>query len=282
MLGAGVMAGVSAWLVLGVQPAWAWGKDGHVIVARIAQQYLNAKARAGIHELIGDRSIGESRIANWPDLIRGSSFFRKKYPNNASFHFVDLPLDGADEAAEKFAKDPNCILGALKRFSDVLRDPKATEANRREALFFLVHLVGDLHQPLHCAAFNRDRGGNRRRVHLPGDDIHASNLHRVWDTTLVEEAMRGLELDDYVTRLVGRIDKPQRDDWQTGDPKAWALETNKIAKDKAYAGIGATDGLKGAVIVLKPAYLTSNADIVETQLKKAGVRLARMLNEAFD
>jgi len=273
---------VTAWLAASPAPAFGWGEKGHIVVARIAEANLSAKARAGIRDLVGDRSIADKQIAVWADLIKRSSFYAKKYPKNPTWHYIDLPIGVASEKVGDFCAQGNCVLEATRKFQAVLADPKAPQLDRKEALFFVVHLVGDLHQPLHCAEQNGDKGGNKRRVRLPGSGFHILNLHSVWDKTLVEAAMDELEPLDYADRLNAGLRKEEKTTLGAGDIQAWIVETNKVAKESAYDGIGENDGITGEPIQLSAAYVKKSKAVVELQMKRAGIRLARVLNAAFD
>jgi hypothetical protein len=268
-------------------PAWGWGEDGHRIVARIAEAHLSAKAREGIRELIGsDASISDYRIALWADAIKKSSFYKKRYPNNQTWHYIDIDV-GTDLAAidlKQACAQDNCVWKQLPHFVDVLKQPQANFQDRKEALMFVVHLVGDAHQPLHCAGRNKDHGGNLVRVKLPHDEGgHApvSNLHAVWDTDLVKEAMAGLEWSDFANRLDARISREQLKDWAESNLDSWILDAHKLARDRAYVGVPIS-GQEGEPVALTQKYLEDNAEVVKEQLQHAGIRLAKVLNEAFD
>jgi hypothetical protein len=266
-------------------PAWGWGPEGHVVVARVAEQHLSHRARDGILELIGTRSIADTRIANWADFIKRSAFYKRKYPNNATWHYIDLPLGVEKDKVAEYCQNHNCVIDAVKRFQDILRDPEASGQSRKEALFFLVHLVGDLHQPLHCATLNDDHGGNKRRVLLPGEDedeFHRTNLHHVWDTELVQGAMGGLTVEDFADRLSAQVTPELSRQGSLVDVKAWVLESNRAAAESAYQGITGDDGMKGKPIALSPDYMRANQTVVRRQLQRAGVRLALVLNAAFE
>lgn len=266
--------------------AWAWGKEGHCIVARIAEAHLSRKAREGIRDLIADRSIADPRIAVWADEIKRSSYYKQRYPNNQKWHFIDLDVSKAIDAQD-FDKDcthDDCVWKRVPEFVAVLKDPKADFLHRREALFFVVHLVGDAHQPLHCAERNGDHGGNMVRVKLPSDEGgHApiTNLHSVWDTELVHEAMAGLSWEDFADRLDNRIAPAQRTQWVKGDLKSWILDAHKLAREKAYAGVPEAAS-KHAVFSIPQEYLDDNVEVVKEQLQRGGVRLAKILNDAFE
>ncbi len=273
-------------VVLSPARAWAWGQEGHCIVARIAEAHLSGKARDGIRDLIGSRSISDPRIAVWADEIKRSAYFQRRYPNNQKWHFIDLDVGTDLESLDldKACTHDDCVWKRVPYFVAVIKDAKAQLQDRREALFFVVHLIGDAHQPLHCAERNEDHGGNMVRVKLPHDEGgHApvSNLHRVWDTDLVQEAMAGLSRDDFADRLDGQITPQQRKQWASGDLKSWIRDAHKLAREKAYAGIP-TSGGHHAVFALPQKYLDDNTEVVKEQLQRAGVRLAAVLNDAFD
>ena len=248
--------------------------------------HLSAKARERIRDLIGNASISDYRIALWADEIKRSAFYKRRYPNNQTWHFIDLDVRGdpAELDLDKACPEDNCVWKQIPRFVKVLQDPGATERQQRESLFFVVHLVGDAHQPLHCAERNKDRGGNLVRVKLPFDEGgHApvTNLHSVWDTELVREAMGGLSWADFADRLDGQINREQRKAWAGGDPKSWIMDAHKLAREHAYADIPEM-GPGAKPFALTEKYLDDNTEVVRGQLQRAGVRLAQVLNKALD
>ena len=266
----------------GAGTARAWGEKGHVIVAAVAEFHLNQKAKAGIRALLGDRPISSTRLANWADLIKRSSAYQKKYPKNSSFHFVDVPYqeEGFDKARD--SNDGNNVIEAIDRFRKVLASSEDAE-DRKDALLFLVHLVGDLHQPLHCADREKDRGGNLLKVIFVEDRSRGLNLHRVWDTNLVNEAMGDLEPLDYARRIDAAVTAKQKADWQKGNTVDWANATHKLAVERAYRkGDGGTPLPRDGPVELDQKYADTNKLVVREQLQKAGIRLAFVLNEAFE
>lgn len=266
--------------------ARAWGKDGHELVGKIADKHLNTRTRAAIDELLQDhqfRSIADGRLANFADTIRGSVVFRRKFPKMGQFHFIDIPIDAdlANLDLARFCDDGDCVLGATKRFQAVLKDPTKPAQDRREAMFFIVHFVGDLHQPLHCAERNGDRGGNLVRVHMAAGDRHVTNLHKVWDTDLVEEAVGPLALADYAARLSNTLGTEARKKFQAGKLEDWILDSHQIAREKVYVDKGEPIPADGPPHTLSARYMLDGAEIVEVQLTKGGVRLAQFLNDTF-
>ena len=184
---------------------------------------------------------------------------------------------------DEFCKNEDCAYSALNKMKAILKDPSKPIPDRREALFFIVHILGDLHQPLHCAERNNDRGGNLVRVHLPSDSSHVTNLHRVWDTDLVEEAMSNLSMTDFVNRLANGLSMENRKAYRAGTLEQWIIESHMIAREKVYKDKGkeiAAEKKKG-IHQLSVDYVNEGAEIVEGQLLKGGVRLAQFLNDTL-
>jgi hypothetical protein len=267
--------------------AAAWGNRGHEVVGKIADKFLTRQARNAIDELLQNnqfQSLSDGRLTNWADLIKNSAVYRRKYPKMNEWHYIDLDVDAKLEDV-KLAdfRDKDNALMALNKFRAVLKDPTQPPQDRREALFFIAHIVGDIHQPLHCATRNNDRGGNQVKILLPGNDRHETNLHRVWDNDLVAEAIGPLTPADYATRLTLGSSTEKRKQYQKGTIEDWILEAHKIARARAYID-------RGKPIPRKPSewpyrlsddYLTAGAETVEEQLTKGGVRLAGFLNDTF-
>ncbi len=265
--------------------AAAWGKDGHAIVGKIADKYLSDKARAAIKELLAEdqfKSLADERLPNWADAIRSSGMYRKKYPDMAMWHYIDVDVDAPFDKLKiaDYTMDGKCVLDATKHFQAVLKDTTLPIQDRREALFFIAHFIGDLHQPLHCAERNKDKGGNLVKVQLPGDVGRASNLHSLWDTPMVKKAMGELTVEDFVTRRTEALTAEKRKDYAKGTLEDWILEGNKLARDKVYIDKGEKVPTEG---VFKPsdAYLKEGGEVADVQLVKGGVRLAQFLNDTF-
>jgi|ERR1051326_1292224 hypothetical protein len=260
--------------------SFAWGPEGHEIVARIAELHLTPRADQGIEQLLATTSTNQhkvhiwySNVCNWPDFIRHTR------TNSAPWHFVDIPFDATKyEPARDCEKHGGCVVESIARFSKELADTHATTSNRVEALKFLVHFVGDVHQPLHCAQRNNDQGGNLCMVNFPG---HADpvKLHYVWDGLLIQRSLadRRLEPVLYADQLNNKMTKLHEQQWAEGTPEEWANESHRIAVSEVYAGIP----IQEAPFALSEEYVKKNQTLVDAQLMKAGLRLARLLNEAF-
>ena len=260
-------SGACSWLVLLVVPglAWGWGEDGHYIIAAIAQENLRPEAARAVDELLRDDPDDKSLVAasTWPDRIRS----RKEYAWTKPLHYVNVAEGEQAYDPARDCQDGACVVGATERFVQVLRDPGATRDEKRAALKFVVHFVGDVHQPLHVSRA-KDRGGNDIKVEFFHD---RTNLHRVWDSQLLRRAKKPWK--EYAEALGKTITPADRARWTNGTPADWATESYQLAMSNAYAV--PADGQLGQ------EYLERNLPVVEERLKVAGIRLAAVLNGAF-
>ena len=246
-------------------PAFAWGPEGHRLVARIAEQELTDKAKARIAEIIGHgHSIAET--ASWPDEIRPSR------PETAPWHFVDIPLSARHLDMARDCPKGQCIAASLENFEAVLKDPQATPEHRKEALLFVVHFVGDLHQPLHCVD-NHDKGGNDVKVVFHD---HATNLHSVWDSGLLSQLPKE---QDLFTKF-DREAEQHRKKWSKGSAEDWIEQSHRLAQKITYGKLP-KPGANG-MIVLNAAYEQAADGVITEQIEKAGDRLAAVLNACLN
>jgi hypothetical protein len=272
------------------QVSQAWWEDGHVIVARIAESRLTKEAQAGIKDLLGDnvegeRAISDSRICNWADLIRSSGALNRKYPRNDTWHYINIEIK---EKKEDFkpADDNDHVLGAIERFKKVLKDPNASKEDRKEALLFLVHFIGDMHQPLHTGNRDDDRGGNLQPIKsVLGKVEDKINLHKVWDGYILQAERGDLTNDDFAKRLIEEIKTEEREKWCKGEVADWVWDSHAIVVERVYKFSDGKDLPKRddpAIELTAENYVKGNQPIVREQLKKGGVRLAKVLNECFE
>lgn len=264
-----VTASILCMSLLGPSTAWAWGREGHRIVALIAADRLTPRAHAGVAGLLGpDVSREMEAVSTWADEIRDQR------PETGRWHYVDIEITSQGYDAARDCPGGDCVVAQIARNERLVADARLAKPARAEALRFLIHFVGDLHQPLHCAD-HHDRGGNSVQVKL-GDE--ETNLHSVWDTAIVS----GLG-DDPITvsaELNARITPHEADAWSRGGPADWANDSFAIAKKDVYGPLQGLGG-SGDVIQLPDDYLLRERPVVTAQLEKAGVRLAMLLNEAF-
>ena len=194
-----IVAGLTL-LIGGIGPAFAWGSEGHRIVAEIAEQYLEPTTARQVRDLLAlENETTLAEVSTWADHIRG----RRR--DTARWHYVDIPIrppagTPAGYDASRDCPRGDCVVAAIERFTDTLRDKSASPGDRLEALKFVVHFVADVHQPLHCAD-NGDCGGNDVRVSFLGQHM---TLHAVWDSGILAPAVQGDERG-YALRLFHSI-----------------------------------------------------------------------------
>ncbi|TXI84068.1 MAG: S1/P1 Nuclease [Cupriavidus sp.] len=240
-------------------PVLAWGKTGHRIVGAIADRYLTPKAKAGIAAILGSETVEEA--STWPDFMRASpeEFWQK---TAGAYHIVTVPK--GKTYAEVGAPPQGDAVTALKQFSATVRDPRASLVDKQLALRFIIHIVGDLHQPLHVNN-GLDRGGNDVHVRFAGRD---TNLHALWDSGLIDQEQ--LSFTEWASWLGVRITPLQRQQWSSADPLVWIAE-----------GAAVRDRLYPQTPDISPRYAFDNKALLDEQLEKGGVRLAAYLNQLF-
>ncbi|HEX3371119.1 MAG TPA: S1/P1 nuclease, partial [Candidatus Acidoferrales bacterium] len=223
--------------------ARAWGCEGHRVVALLAEKHLSPRALAMAKKILSDTPIDPSLsryckevspdplidASTWPDDMRTLR------PETAPWHYVDIPLGTTHRNVEKFC-DPKegCVTRAIREELAVLRSANSSPKDRADALRFLIHFVGDLHQPLH-AATNNDAGGNcvpvtffklAPELRNPQMEIYSPNLHGVWDTNILEKATKGKTVDEVAADLDISFSKKIAG-WQKNPSNldAWAWES---------------------------------------------------------
>lgn len=237
--------------------AFAWGQNGHRVVGHIAEQYLNKKASRKINRLLEGNSLAE--VSVWMDDIKSDD----AYDHTHDWHWVTVPDSLSYEETEKNPKGD--LVMKLEEVVQLLKKGNLTEAQEQEYLKYLVHLVGDLHQPLHVGT-GEDAGGNRVEVKWFGD---RSNLHRVWDSEMIES--KNLSFTE-LAQFLGEPDKTQVRKWQNSSIRDWAYE-NLQYRPQIY------DLPKNKKLGYE--YMYKNFKVVEKRLLQAGVRLAGLLNEIY-
>jgi hypothetical protein len=265
----------------GVNETFAWGQEGHSIVAEIAQRRLLPAALQKVNELLVDElpglpassRIGLASIASWADDYRAS------HDESRNWHFVNMAYDrdryNPFLDCNSDATYGDCIINAVERFAAVLRNCAQPAGERRTALKFVVHFIGDLHQPLHAATrvnpdtATDDQGGNDIKVTFLGVP---TNLHHLWDTDLIMHKV--YDWGEYV-RLLETQWLPGKDmeALQRGNTTQWAEEAHRAAQIVVYNF--RPDHM------LDEEYYADAMATVDRQLALAGLRLARVLNEVL-
>jgi hypothetical protein len=272
-------------------PVWAWGDEGHEVIALIAESRLDPIARKNVDALLAAdtdalTAPNIAAAATWADKFRDSDRNGARQ-NTRLWHFVDLELSEPDLGRACFGHPAlpagtlasngpaqDCVVDKIDEFAAELANPSTDPSERVVALKFLLHLVGDLHQPLH-ASDDHDRGGNDKRVSAAG--LHAETLHHYWDTEFVEQL--GPDPKQIAATLIAHISASDARTWGQGNPANWAMDSFKVAKDDAYGRLPAPD--TGGKYLLTDTYVAMADRDVALQLSKAGVRLAVMLNRVL-
>jgi hypothetical protein len=294
-----------------------WGCEGHQIVARIAEMNLTPRAKAEVTALLSsnpmDPNLVRFCIQGRDDSMADSSTWAddvRRAERTGKWHYMDIPrqVTGGDLSAYCEPVDTagkgerqGCVLTAIAFNRDILADPKASGAERARALRYLIHFVGDLHQPLHTTD-NKDQGGNCDPVELI-DAVTISNLHSVWDSGLLEEHLRQVHKTpaEYAALLNQRF-QPEKAQWAphfsgNEDVTKWVWESHAAGIDTTYGAIqpaipmepanGATDcnaenaKVYAEHIRLGSDYLEKAIPVIDKELAKAGYRLAALLNSIW-
>jgi hypothetical protein len=244
-------------VLLSIQ-TFGWGATGHRVTGLIAEQYLNAKAKKRIKQLLGQESL--AMVSTWMDEIRSDSTYRY----SEDWHWTTIPDGGRYEDVEN---DPNLdgkVVKMIELFTRELKSGKLTRDKEQEYLKMLVHMVGDIHQPLHVGRPG-DRGGNQVRVKWAGAD---TNLHTVWDSKMIDDTH--LSYTELAQSLI-RPDATVIKKWQAASVRDWAKESVDLRARVYDIGNGS----------LGYRYAYVNMPVVRQRLLQAGVRLAGLLNGIY-
>jgi hypothetical protein len=242
----------------------SWGVTGHRTIGKIAENHLTAKAKTAITELIGDSSLAQ--ISTYADEIRS----KPEYRSTGSWHFINLPLGLSFHDFKKQVKELGVenVYGELLKFEGELKDPNTTKEEKIFALKFVVHLVGDLHQPMHVSR-ESDQGGNKIQVTYDGK---GTNLHSLWDTRLLEHQKLGY---DELAAKYDVISNRKMKAWQRTPMIKWVYESYQ-ASSILYKELEERKDNK-----IDEAYYNEHIPLVELRIQQAGIRLAGVLNRIY-
>lgn len=258
----------TAWLIAAVAVAISpspaarrWGPDGHRIVADIALQRLSPAAANETRRLLGGQNINE--IASWADDVR------RTMPNTAPWHYIDIEITDTSYVPSRDCKENACVIWAVESRLAILADKAAPDSARASALKFVVHFVGDLHQPLH-AGERGDKGGNDVKVTFNGK---LTNLHSVWDSGILlsfgqSDAEIVHQLDDEIAR---RKDIAAL---SGGTVIQWVMESHDIARDVVYRNLPNS-------LEITPQYVDAARPVIYERLLRGGIRLGALLEHAL-
>ena len=262
-------------------PAFAWWDYAHRVIAGIAEAEMSPRSRAEVRRLLARSALLDTpacpartlpEAALWPDCIKRLG---DRFSFAAPWHYQNIDICRPFDAAAA-CRDGNCISAQIERHQRLLADRAVPDRERIMALAFLVHLVGDLHQPLH-AADRGDFGGNRFRLAY---GIIPTNLHIAWDGYLAE---RGISTPPSAAAgLLGELSQADREAWRGGSLDDWQRESWQVARDLAYATVlpDPCDALPAERPVISEAVTRSLIPVVRRQAVRGGLRLARLLDQA--
>lgn len=231
-----------------------WGRVGHQVIGEIATQNLSPIAINQINKILNGQSL--ALVSTWADEMRSNPKFKKYAP----WHYVNMPLDENYHESNKNPKGD--IIQAINKCIEVLKEKNSTQEMKSFHLKYLVHLIGDIHQPLHVGRFE-DRGGNDIKLNFLGNN---SNLHSVWDTRIIEYFT--VDYKSLANELMGKK-KVQ----VSLNPIDWTNESQQEVK-KIYSKIIGVD-------TISLDYVNKNFPLIKNQLHKAGLTLANILNNIF-
>lgn len=265
--------------------AYSWGKNGHRIIASICETYMSDSAKDEMYEIMGPDFIEE--LSTWPDYVRSEPGWKFADPwHYTTVHTGQTPADVRNEYRED--DDINDALEAIDLMADILRGDQGAinwleskmeksgaqplrGSTRATALAYLVHLVGDLHMPLHVGK-NQDRGGNNITV-LFFDE--RTNIHSLWDTGMIEHEQ--LSYTEFA-RFINKATDGDVSAWQDSTVDHWADESIALRED-IYNNIYNYTDRETGLPSFSWKYQHDNIPHVKNRLLKAGVRLAGMLDE---
>jgi hypothetical protein len=304
-------------------PAWPWGCDGHQTVALVAEKHLSASAKAMVFDLLANNPVDPTLDRyckdQGPDAMTIAATWaddeRSKDPSTGGWHFIDIPRGAKRGDFGPYCAPPEgCVTQALKDQIAILKDATKPPAERANALRFIIHFVGDMHQPLHCTS-NNDRGGNCVPVTYfgtapqlsqknPASESYGPNLHSIWDSYLIQTDMADQKLTS-VQQFADALDQKFHNQiaaWQKAgmDLDAWAWASHEAAEKTAYGELPKKIVIEKPVVPpiascadddhvaqrmlalnldLERPYEAAVTPVVEEQLEMAGVRLAMILNQ---
>lgn len=242
----------------------AWGMTGHRVVAEIAEQNIKSGTKKKINKLLDNLPM--AYWANWPDFIKSDK--SGQWDNTFIWHYVNAPRNQTKEAFLAYIKDvkQENIYSEIPKLARTIEDRVSSMEQKRIALIFLIHLIGDAHQPMHVGCED-DLGGNRIPLLWFGDK---TNLHSIWDGKLID--FEKYSYTEYA-HILNIVSKDKKKELQAGTLEDWLYESHTLAND-IYANVNTEDRLSFD-------YSYKYKSVVELQLQRGGFRLAALLDKIF-
>ncbi len=244
-------------LVLNAHDSAAWGPQGHRVIGYIAEDHLQPEVKKRILQKFNIKSLAD--VATWADVVR------KKKKEQNPWHYTNIEEGKLTYDVTRDCPAMECVTEKIKEFSGILEDQSASSPQKKDALKYLVHFVGDVHQPLHLGN-KKDRGGGTLRFLYKGKIV---SLHYLWDGGLIDWSE---SLINYAENLNGKILATEILTWNQSTVNDWANESRNLALNVAY--MVEKEG------ITKP-YIEKGREIIKLRLAQAGVRLANLLNKTL-
>ncbi len=310
----GVVIIAGLWCAPGAK---AWGCEGHQTIALIAKKHLNPRALAMVEKILTDNPIDPALKRYCPsdgldpmaDAATWADDYRTIDPTTGGWHFFDIPRGASRRDIDQYCSPAGCVVSALEDQIQILRTPGGDPKKRADALRYVIHFAGDIHQPLHCST-NNDRGGNcvpveyfekQTQLTNPATGSYSPNLHSVWDTNIVETIAKGETVERFAAELDEQFQSREAPWQQTGmNFDDWAWESHEKAEQTTYGRLPQKIKVESPVPIntclddnnisarmlalhedLEQPYQDAAAPVVRERLAKAGVRLAMILNQIW-
>ena len=264
-------------------PALAWGESGHRITGLVAQRLLTPESKAQVQAIMGSADL--ATISLFMDRQKG--VLAQRFPGSPDWHYDDRPVCDKEAKRPSYCPNGNCASFQIARHYRALIDKHSTLDERRLAIQVLVHVVGDIHQPLH-ASDHDDGGGNGVRVAfvLPNGETKKSNLHTAWDTDFVRLAFDTTDERVIAKQLVDGVSAEQLKEWQKGGAAAWLAQSYDIAGQTTYGLLPGFSNCQNSDfdthrLDLDANYVAKAKVLIPERLLMAGARIAHLLNRAF-
>ena len=261
---------MTAYLMLGNISSYAWGPTGHDVVAAIAEKHLTKKARKEIKKLLDGKSI--VYYSSWMDNIQNSPYWDESYKITKTWHYANVDKGKTYQTMPK--NENGDVVSSLQMLTDAMEShySELTDSMKVDYLKMIVHMVGDLHCPMHAGRLS-DRGGNGTKVKWFGQN---TNIHSVWDSKIVESSRRW-SYSEWVEQI-DRTSKSYKKEIMSGTVEDWFAETVKHA-DSIYTYV---ENLGQSTPNLSYQFVYDFFPVLEEQLLHGGYRLAYVLNCIFD
>lgn len=272
-------------------PSFGWWETGHRTVARIAAAHLAPKTRTRVAQILGVHDTPDA-VANAMAAASTWADETKEQTRTGEWHYINLALQDSAKDISKRCQEGNCVTARIEIFARQLARREPTGISDRNALRYLIHFVGDVHQPLHTIS-DADLGGNCEQIHPVHD---ARTLHALWDGGIIASLHQNdVHLADNLEGYIDRLSSGERKSWSKGDAGKWTWESHKLAQQDIYQRLHvpveppvfpkSCKVAPGEITNFRPytdsLYINDMKPVVRDQLAKAGLRLARLLNQAL-